>query len=369
MHIAYVYDAVLPWETGGVQRRVWELAKRLADHHDVSWYGLKYWDGPSTIEREGVTIHGIAPEQELYVDGRRSIREALSFSSRLLPSLLGADHDVIDCQEFPYFPVFASKASSMLHDTTLCVTWHEIWGDYWYDYLGRKGGVGKAVEYLCGRLADEQIAVSKRTRRDLEGIGVEGARLVPNGIDAAAIQSVSEADEDVDVVFAARLIEEKNPDLLIQAIERLVETRPEIRCRIVGEGPERARVDRLVEQCGVSDNVSVTGFLDDRDDVLVESHLAHYVDADVCIVLRCQPAVLEERLTERGEPEPKAVENAESEALDVILAEAVDAFGEDSVYEIDTTDRTPEEVAREIEAVLAGDRDPSAGDVDFTDYL
>jgi len=119
----------------------------------------------------------------------------------------------------------------------------------------------------------------------------------------------------------------------------------------------------------VVDVNAIREFLDGRDDVLVESHLAHYVDADVCIVLRCQPAVLEERLTERGEPEPKAVENAESEALDVILAEAVDAFGEDSVYEIDTTDRTPEEVAREIEAVLAGDRDPSAGDVDFTDYL
>jgi len=35
MKIAYVYDAVHPWETGGIQTRVWELARRLAGHHDV----------------------------------------------------------------------------------------------------------------------------------------------------------------------------------------------------------------------------------------------------------------------------------------------------------------------------------------------
>ncbi|GAA0658712.1 adenylate kinase family protein [Salarchaeum japonicum] len=110
-------------------------------------------------------------------------------------------------------------------------------------------------------------------------------------------------------------------------------------------------------------------WLDGRDDVLVDSHLAHYFDADICIVLRCHPRELDQRLRERGEPEPKARENAESEALDVILAEAVSEFGENRVYEIDTSNRPPEEVAGDIEAVIAGDRDPSAGRVDFTDYL
>ncbi len=86
-------------------------------------------------------------------------------------------------------------------------------------------------------------------------------------------------------------------------------------------------------------------------------------------VLRCAPATLEERLLERGETAAKAQENAESEALDVILAEAVEEHGLESVYEIDTTDRSPEAVADALEAVVAGEREPSAGEVEFVGYL
>jgi len=116
----------------------------------------------------------------------------------------------------------------------------------------------------------------------------------------------------------------------------------------------------------------------DRDDVLVESHLAHHLeDVDRVIVLRCAPDVLEERLRERGTDEGadldalerEATENAEAEALDVILGEAVRKHGQERVYEIDTTDRTPDGVATEIAAVLDGEREPSAGEVDFTEYL
>ncbi|MEF8915526.1 adenylate kinase family protein [Natronomonas sp.] len=128
-----------------------------------------------------------------------------------------------------------------------------------------------------------------------------------------------------------------------------------------GEDPERgsliADIDVLQER------------LADRDDVLIESHLAHHLDADRVVVLRCHPRTLRERLLDRGEDGAKAAENAEAEALDVILSEAVNAHGIENVYEIDTTDRSPEAVAEDIEAVIDGDREPSAGEVDFLDYL
>lgn len=102
---------------------------------------------------------------------------------------------------------------------------------------------------------------------------------------------------------------------------------------------------------------------------LVESHLAHRLPADRVVVLRCHPEKLGSRLADRGEPEATIEENEESEALDVILAEAVETHELDAVYELDATDRTPAEVAREIEAVVAGERDPSAGTVSFIEYL
>ncbi|MFB6169338.1 MAG: adenylate kinase family protein [Haloferacaceae archaeon] len=104
-------------------------------------------------------------------------------------------------------------------------------------------------------------------------------------------------------------------------------------------------------------------------DHVVESHLAHLLPADRVVVLRCRPEVLRDRLAERGVSGTKARENAESEALDVVLSEAVEAVGRENVYEVDTTDRTPAEVAAAVEAVFAGEREPSAGRVSFTDYL
>ena len=123
----------------------------------------------------------------------------------------------------------------------------------------------------------------------------------------------------------------------------------------------------------VADLDAVAAWLEEYEaehgDLLVESHLAHLFDADRVIVLRCAPEDLERRLLDRGEPALKAEENAESEALDVVLSEAVERHGEENVYEVVTTDRDPDSAARDVEAVIAGERDPSAGSVDYTDWL
>jgi len=119
----------------------------------------------------------------------------------------------------------------------------------------------------------------------------------------------------------------------------------------------------------VADMDALADRLDGRDDVLFESHLAHHFEADRVIVLRAHPDTVVERLRERGDDDAKAYENAESEALDVLLSEAVAEHGRESVYEVTTTERSPDEVATEIEAVLAGEREPSAGTVDYTEWL
>lgn len=119
----------------------------------------------------------------------------------------------------------------------------------------------------------------------------------------------------------------------------------------------------------IIDVEAVEDWLDGRDDVLFESHLAHHFTADRVVVCRCHPDELERRLESRDKPRRSIAENAESEALDVVLTEAVDRHGTGSVYEIATTDTDPETVAAEIAAVVAGEREPSAGTVSYVDYL
>ena len=118
----------------------------------------------------------------------------------------------------------------------------------------------------------------------------------------------------------------------------------------------------------VADLDAVREHLGDWSGVL-DSHLAHRFDVDRVVVLRCHPELIEARLRERGEPATTVAENAESEALDVILSEAVAEHGVENVYEIDTTDRKPEAVADAIRDAIEGDREPSAGTVDFMDYI
>ncbi|MDQ4035873.1 MAG: glycosyltransferase family 1 protein, partial [Chloroflexota bacterium] len=86
MRLALVYDAIYPWVTGGAERRFAELGRRLATRHDVHLVGWQWWDGPARIRRDGMTLHGLGRGPALYGDdGKRTVREALAFSARLLP--------------------------------------------------------------------------------------------------------------------------------------------------------------------------------------------------------------------------------------------------------------------------------------------
>jgi adenylate kinase len=84
-------------------------------------------------------------------------------------------------------------------------------------------------------------------------------------------------------------------------------------------------------------------FLDDLDNVILDGHVSHLLDADYVVVLRCNPEIVKKRLEERGYKQKKVMENVEAEILDVCLVESGG-----SVYEIDTTDRDVEDVVDEI---------------------
>ena len=100
-------------------------------------------------------------------------------------------------------------------------------------------------------------------------------------------------------------------------------------------------------------------------DILLEGHFSHLLGVDVAIVLRCSPKVLRERLAKKGWTEAKVRENMEAEAVDVILVEAVENVPE--VCEIDTTGKTPAEVAAAVEEILAGEtKKYPVGNVDWS---
>lgn len=87
---------------------------------------------------------------------------------------------------------------------------------------------------------------------------------------------------------------------------------------------------------------------------VVDGHLSHHFDCDLCVVLRCHPDTLRERLDERDWSSSKVEENVQSEVLDVVLQDALSECY--NVVEIDTTDRTSTETA-ELIAEMVEDED------------
>lgn len=76
-------------------------------------------------------------------------------------------------------------------------------------------------------------------------------------------------------------------------------------------------------------------------------HLAHLLPIRDIVVLRCNPVVLAQRLRRlrRGSARDRDA-NVVSEAIDLVLREALGPGRR--VWEVDTTGRSPEEVAREV---------------------
>lgn len=270
LRIAFVYDALIPYCSGGGERRFHELAIRLAERHDVHHVTWRFWGDEPTIVRDGVTIHGIGAPRGFYgSDGKRTIREAVEFAARL-PAVLGRlGADVVDASATPFLPLYSAWATTRVTRTPLVATWHEFWGDHWLDYLPDRPVVARAarfVEASARGLADQRIAVSPFTARRMAGraTGARGIEVVGNGVDLAAMSGATVDDQRSDLIYVGRLIDEKRVDLLIHAVAALIGRFPFLRCVIVGDGPERAALSALAVDLGVDGHIAFLGRVTDE---------------------------------------------------------------------------------------------------------
>jgi len=272
VRIAYVYDVLYPFWKGGGERRIYEVARRLSQRgHTVELFGMKCWKGPSTVQSDGLAYRALSPAIELFHNhGRRSIAQAFVFGAHSWRLLKAGRFDVIDCGQWPYFHFLPARIHSWFSASSFVVSWYEVWGGHWFDYLGKPGIAGLAVEKMFCRIPDRLIAVSEQTRTDLLAAGVrqENVTAIPNGIDYLGIRSVVPDGPRCDIVCCGRLKNHKNVDVLLRAIAILKQSKPHIRAFVVGDGPAREQLLQLARDLNLQDNVTFTGALDDFDDVV-----------------------------------------------------------------------------------------------------
>ncbi len=248
-----------PPAVGGVQRYVAEAAAGLARHHDVTVVTIAQRGSAAhddAVAYRVVRTHGgwggarsAAALAEMTVAARRA-RPDVTIAGHLaaLPAALGAARRPVVC----------------------CFHGCEVWAPRMRPLL----------VHLGGRLS-RALCVSHFTAGEVQRCGIDAARirLVSPGADAppetvsprAALAARGLWDERTGaavpyLLSIGRLVEpHKGIDQLLRALPALLGALPDVRLVVVGEGPLRARYERIARACGVSDAVVWTGRVDEAD--------------------------------------------------------------------------------------------------------
>jgi glycosyltransferase involved in cell wall biosynthesis len=117
------------------------------------------------------------------------------------------------------------------------------------------------------------IAVSPEEKRAALQLGLGSSRLmlVPNGIGelklmprALARRQMGMAENEIVIGFVGRLVEQKAPEVLLQAFAATAMVSPRARLAMVGAGPLETKLRELASRLGVADKIIWLGARDAR---------------------------------------------------------------------------------------------------------
>lgn len=106
------------------------------------------------------------------------------------------------------------------------------------------------------RSADKVTAISSALVKIAKDLGRDDVTLIPNGIDLKHIPNVPEVSGRI--LFVGRLEKWKGVDVLLKAYAQCTHN---VCIRIVGDGSERKKLEKLASELGISDRVTFTGFI------------------------------------------------------------------------------------------------------------
>src|SRR6476661_3420839 len=267
MRICLVYDCLFPYTVGGAERWYRNLAERLAaEGHEVTYVTLCQWDRGERLDLdERVKVVTAGPRMALYTaGGRRRILPPLVFGLGVLLHLLrhGRRYDVVHACAFPYFSLLSAALLRRAKGFELEVDWFEVWSrTYWLDYLGGLGGrVGWLVQRLCALVRQRAFCFSELHAERLREEGLRGSVTVLRGLYTGSMGPPVPRSVDPLVLFAGRLIAEKQATLGVAAIALAAKQIDGLRGEFLGDGPDRSALARAIDELGLAETVSAPGF-------------------------------------------------------------------------------------------------------------
>ncbi len=181
-----------------------------------------------------------------------------------------------------YTPFFYALASSVLRRRPpVLFTEHGRW---YPDYRRWKRVL---FNRLTLRRADRVVGVGESVRQALihnEGISASRVKVIHNGVDLRQVgrhmpyssevrRELGIEPHELAILQVARLDHLKDHSTALRAMERLVCERPEARLILVGEGPERARIEAEIDQRRLKGVVRLLGLRTDVPRLLAAADL------------------------------------------------------------------------------------------------
>ena len=130
-------------------------------------------------------------------------------------------------------------------------------------FLGGRGAEWRRrVSLEVYREARTVICVSAKVEQVLRS-GVEGnvrSTVVYNGTDTRRFSPGGRLPgQNQEILIVGNLLRGKGHELVLRAMAGLRSTHPELRCRVIGEGPDGERFRLLAQTLGIADNVEFSG--------------------------------------------------------------------------------------------------------------
>jgi 1,2-diacylglycerol 3-alpha-glucosyltransferase len=272
VNICHFTNTFLP-HVGGVARAVQTLLEDQREaRHRVLVVAPEFAEGPAAarIERSVLRIPALTHFNSSDFSVRWPLAAALEERLADFPAdLLHAHH--------PFLLGDTALREGASRGVPVVFTHHTLYEHYTH-YLPLQGeAVGDFAAEVATRFANRCAAVvaPSRSVRDLivgRGVTVP-VEVIPTGIDTRLLASGDGAKgraaqglpPGVAVIgHLGRLAAEKNLRFLTGALVRALGLRPEAWCLIVGDGPERAEMERAFAESGVGARVVFTGKLSGR---------------------------------------------------------------------------------------------------------
>ncbi|MGD0729500.1 MAG: glycosyltransferase family 4 protein [Candidatus Micrarchaeaceae archaeon] len=272
MRIAFLSDAVYPWNIGGLESLESTEAIELAKNHEVHFFSLRWPGMKKDFTQNNIsyhTLHDITVD-EFYRHGRRSIREAIAYTIGL-GRLLFYRFDYIQSNEFPIIHIPLLKIYCKLTGCKLILDMHEVWDrEYWISYIGNIWGVlANSFASWAINNADAYISNSSVTAEKLANLGVPEERIYVFSpvINDEKLNSIEVKKETKTVILPTRLIKEKRIDKWLIAVKNASRKINQIKGIIIGKGPEKSSISKMIEKLHLSKTVELREFYATEDKI------------------------------------------------------------------------------------------------------